>query len=66
MIKDISLAIAAVCRTIVKATVTVEHTIDLADREVNLLEKRQHIRMNDINHELDERRQQLMKRIEQL
>ena len=66
MLKDISIAIAAICRTIVKSTVTIEHTIDLADREVNLLERRQQIRMTEIDLELDQRQLEYRQRLEQL
>lgn len=54
MIKSISTAIASIFRTVEKAANVVEHTVDLADREVQLLEKRQDIRMKNIHKELDE------------
>lgn len=66
MMKEISAAISALCQVIVKSTQTAEHLVDIADREVNLLEKRQDIRMAEINHELDHRQQTLRHQIEQL
>ncbi len=66
MMREITEAIAAVCRTIVKTTATVEHTIDLADKEVQLLDKRQNLRMAEINHELDQRQQYFTKQLEQI
>lgn len=53
MLKSISNAISATFRTIEKTANVVEHTVDLADREVQLLEKRQDKRMKEILKELE-------------
>ncbi len=66
MMREISEAITALCRTIVKATVTVEHSIDLADREVKLLEQRQDLRMAEAQHELKQRVEQFRLELDRL
>ena len=53
MFKSITSAISSIFRTIEKVSSTVEHSVDLADREVQLLEQRQEIRMAEIKQELD-------------
>ena len=54
MFKSISNAIVALFRTVEKSANVLEHTVDLADREVQLLEERQNIRMTNIRKELAE------------
>ena len=55
MFKSITSAISSIFSTIGKASAVMEHTVDLADREVKLLEQRQEIRMSEIKQELSQK-----------
>ena len=58
MFKSITSAISSIFSTIEKASTVMEHTVELADREVKLLEQRQEIRMTEIKQELIQREHQ--------
>lgn len=57
MFKAITSAISSIFRTIEKAALTVEHVVDLADNETNIIHERQTIRHDAIKQELEVKRQ---------